>query len=376
MAIIFSKALSESELLNSHNSNTVEFNSNSVLTAVKCTLDFGSVSFEITPNPSGIFQYDLKHATKGLLNSNNFEDQIVPDLTIGNYVYVDTTLYKVISLIYTITFDNETTESTTKNYLFTKSVKQPERYDETIISSTDLLGMLIPFVDFSVKSYSATYFKGYPFDVAIYSNISRLVAIENKTNESKMSVNFDQGVNRLFFSDGGTNVTIEDSITLVTGINELEFSVATVPIMTLLLTKKESGCGPYLKYYSSNGSYQYFLFDEIFTDDKRTKIIDTLSSKFKSIEEATDQDRITGKASQTVRSMFSEYLSSNEMNYLEPIIDSPRVELYTREVFTKAQANSWRGVVLRDSSYRTESTKKQLKGLVLKIEFTNNAMTL
>lgn len=376
MAIIFSKALSESELLNSHNSNTVEFNSDNVLTAVKCTLDFGSISFEITPNPSGLFQYDLKHATQELINENNFEDQIVPDIENDGYVYGDDTLYKLISLIYTIVFDNDSTESTTKNYLFTKSVKQPDRYSETIINSTDLLGLLIPFVDYSVKSYSATYHKGYPFDIAVYSNLPRTITIVNKTNALSNTFDLNQGVNRLFFSDGTMNFSFDDTIALITGINELEFQIASVPILTLLLNKKESNCGPYLKYYSNNGSYQYFLFNEIFNEDESTKIIDVLSSKFKSIEEATDLDRITGKESETIISMFTEYLTSNEMNYLKPIITSPRVELYTREVYTKAESNSWRGVVLRDATYRINSTKKELKGLNIEIGYTNNVMTL
>lgn len=377
MAIIFTKAISESELLNSHNNNIVEFYSNSVLTSTKCTLNFGSVSFEITPDPSGNFSYNLKHAIKELINENNFEDQILPDIENDGYIYEDGSLYKLQGLTYTITFDNDTTEATTKNYIFTKSVKQPDRYDETIINSAiDLIGLLIPFRDYSVKSYAATYFTGYPFDIAIYSNIARTITIRNQTTNFSFDISVVKGVNRLFFSDGNQNFSFEDDLPLIYGENELEFIIGGSVKLTLFLDKKESGCGRFLKFYSSEGSYQYFLFDDIYTKEKKGKIIDNLQSKFEDIHEAVGQDRITGKTSSNIENLFTEYLSNDSMNYLQSIIDSPRVELYTRNQYEKQIATSWRSVVLLDSSHQIENTKKNLKRLAIQIGYTNNSLAL
>lgn len=376
MAIVFDKTISESNLLNSHNNNVIEFHSDNILTAVKCTLDFGSASFEITPNPAGQFEYNMKHATAELLNPNNFRDEVLPDIQASGYVYPDNTLYKLIALIYTITFDNETTETTTKNYRFTKSAKQPWRYDETIIDSTDVIGLLIPFAEYSAKSYAATYYAGYPFDIPVYCAINETVTIKNKTNNLEYNFVFTQGVSRLFFSDGTVNFSFDDVLPLVYGENELEFWTGGVARVTLLLTKKVSGCGPYLKYYSAWGGYGYWLFDEVLTKDRKTKIASALESDFTSIEEATDLDRITGKDSADLVNMFTEYLSPKEMDYLAPIVDSARVDMYTREVYTQARVDSWRGVIIQDSTQRIDATKKSLKQLQLTVGYTNKTLML
>lgn len=377
MAINFTKQLSESDILNSHNNNIVEFSSDNVLTAVKCTLNFGSVSFEITPDPEGNFSYNLKHAVKELINTNNFQDLITPDIEANGYIYEDTSLYKIISLEYTVAFNNETTESSTKNYIFSKSVKQPDRYEETIINSLqDLVGIMIPFKDFSVKSYAATYFVGYPFDVSIYSNVSRTITVANRTNGMSYDILISKGVNRLFVSEGWSNFSFEDDLPLIYGVNELEFQIGGSVYVTLILTKRESGCGKYLKFYSNTGSYQYFLLDDIFTEDESTKIIDNLQGRHQSIEESVGIDRITGKTSRSVLNLFTEYLTTDEMNYLKPIINSPRVELYTRNQFEKQITTSWRSVVLIDGTFRVIDTKKNLKRLAFQVGYTNHTLSL
>ena len=377
MALIFSKDLSEVNLLNSHNNNIVEFSSDNPLTATDCDLDFGSIIPNITPDPDGLFRYNLKDIVKTLINSSNFKDDYIQDIDSKGYVYSDQNLYKLIPIVYTITFEGGTTETTTKNYLFIKSIKQPDKFSRTIINSvSEKLAFLLPYEDHSVKSYTAIYHKGYPFDFALYSNIARTITIKNKTNNLETTLDINQGVNRIIISDGSQNFTFEDLLPLVTGINNLEFKVDSENFKTLILEKKESSCGTYLRYYSSFGSYFYYLFDGIYREVKKTKIIDILSGDFEDIDSTFETVTITGKGSSNTRSLLVENMTERQRKYLLSIAESPRVDLYTRDQFIIAGDDSWRGVTLNDGSFKVEDKKKNLFKFDGEISFINYTLSL
>lgn len=379
MAVIFSKSLSEANLLNSHNNNIVEFGSDNVLEATDCDINLGGIVVNITPNPDGVFRYNFKDIIKTLINPSNFSDDYIPDIDNLGYVYLDPNLYKLLAVTYTINLTGGTTEASSKNYKFTKSVKQPDIFSRTVIdTTTELLAFLLPFEDPSVKSYNAVYHKGFPFDLPLFSNIPRSITIVNKTNNLSATLDIGQGVNRIVISDGSESFTFEDLLPLVTGFNEIEFQITSDPteFKTLILEKRESSCAPYLKYYTDYGSYFYYLFDGIYQDLTKTKIIDVVNRDFDDISETFENIIITGKGSSTKKKIFLEQMTDRQRKYLLPIISSPRVELYTRDVFQMSEADSWRGVVLNDGEFKEIDTKRTLYGFKAEISFINYTLTL
>ena len=374
--ILFNNDISGSNIHKSFNNQVIEFYSNSLLTPVRATIDFGSSIYEISPSPDGIFQFNLKYAVNDILNANDFKDPVIPDIENLGYVYDDDTIYKIFPVDIEIEFDDESTETASKSYQFIKGVQQiGHYYRDRLNNKNNEVLPLLPFYDYSNISFHATYHVGYPFDIPILAYNAGIHTITNKTNGISFDVTLRAGLNRIFFSDGNSNFTIEDDLPLLVGVNEIEIAYGSESC-TIYVTKRESGCGPFLKWYSPYGGYSYFLFDEIITSQITTKIIDQVQPQFESIEFAQSFDRITGKTSSIVKRVFIEYLNDYEHEYLKTVIDSPFVELFIDPQYTRYDGSNFRGVVIGDSTFTIEKTKKKMKRLDLQIRYTNETMKL
>ena len=189
MAIQFIKDVSQEELLSSNNNNEVVFESDNALEAVSCLIDFGGVAVTRRPDSTGQFSYDFMEIVSVLINENDYEDLIVPDVENSGYAYKDDTLFKQLTISYKISFSNGSTETASRTYSFTKSVRQIKNYQDTIFNIlNDKISLLIPNKDNSKQVYYAPYFHGYPFDVPMYSNIDRTITVTSKTNNISTTI--------------------------------------------------------------------------------------------------------------------------------------------------------------------------------------------
>jgi len=379
MAIIFDKEVSQTELLSSHDDNIVKFHSDNVLAEVSCKVDFGFQSYDITPDPTGLFTYNLKEVVKVAINPSNFRDSVEPDVHNGNYSLQDDNAYLAVSVTYQISFEGGSTESISRNYKFVKGVKQPIKYlNNTIDTVADMITILAPFEKNSRKSFFIPYFDGYPMDFAFYSNAARNIIVTNKTTNHTATIPVLAGVNRVFISGGDHNMTLDDFLPLVYGVNKLELAIEGSPLelVTLNLDRRRSECGLCFKYHNEQGGWNYYRFNEIYREDTKTKTIASLAPLFASIEESFESDVISGKDSARTVSLLAEVRDKREQKYLQQILTSPRVELYLNEVFERADSSSWLGIRVLDGTFRTENTKNSFSELKIKVGITNKSLSL
>ena len=377
MAILFSKPLSETELLSSHNNNIVEFASNNVLTALSCVADFGTFTFERSPDPNGLFSFNLKEAAKVLINQNEFVDKLVPDIPNNGYVYQDDTLYKKINVSFKIIFEGGTTETVSKSYHFLKKISQPEKYSENVIDIVNTgLALLLPFEDNSNVSYYAPYFEGKPFDIALFSNVERTITVRNKTTTKTITLDLLVGVNRIFLSQGNKNITLEDELTLRTGINNLQFEIAPDNYITLLLERIESDCAEYVRFYNKQGAYSYYQFNIFSKESIKTKTIDSIDTNFNDISQTYDNEQITGKSEAVIKRVMAERTTDRQRKYLESIFSSPKVDIYLNRQFQPTSLDSWRGVKISDGSTVIDENNSPWLDVVLSIGYNNETLTL
>ncbi len=365
--ITFSKDLG-SELLNAYNNNIIEFSSDNVLQAVKCSLTINNNIFEITPNPSGNFCFNFKEISKVITNENRFKDTVLPDIENSGYVYPDDTLYSLLEVDLEITFLGGSTETASRSYNFVKSLQQPEKYQA---QSGDVY-MLLPKIN---NIFQAVYQEGKPFDISIYSNINRTVTIKHIDTSMELDIDLTSGVNRLFFSQGSSNFTIEDDLPLFLGVNHLEFHFSGEYI-TMQLEKKDSNCGKTLKWFNSSGSYSYISFVNHHKETIRTRKIDSIYSDFNDISESYENDFLTGKTSALTYRLHLNDINQRQRTYFESLLESPRVDLYLENQFEKQLEDSWRGCILKDASFKLIDNRNKRFTLDLDIVVTRNTMVL
>ncbi len=205
MAITFSKAISITELLNAFNNNVVEFSSDDVLDSVKCVVNINSIDFEITPDTSNVFRFNFKEAVSTFVRQDNFEDSILPTGDNMN----DTSLINSWLVTYTITFTDDSTENTTRTYVFIRSVEQIANLTNKLLSSQYLFNPL-----------TLTVFKGYPFEVVRFSNGN--VNLANSSNTLALT-SPDNNAERIWLSRGDSIIQGSGGDMIKEGFNDLSF---------------------------------------------------------------------------------------------------------------------------------------------------------
>lgn len=371
MAITFSKALSTTALLNAYNNNVVIFSSNDVLDSVKCNINVGGVNFVITPNPSNVFRFNFKESTRVLINTNNFTDDILPALIVaneGSHVYDDTVNTYLSELVtYTITFTDDTTEQTTETYQFFKSVEQLEQNKVGTVTGGNPIYILSPFQQASANNYNVRYFEGYPFDISVFLKTTGVVTVLNQTNAQTHDFTFGNTVNRFFFSDGRTTITINDFIPLVDGLNELKLTRGG-DIIFIDVWKVPSLEGQYVKWINQYGGWNYWLFNCRHKRDRKTKDLQTIFNDFDDVSLTTVPFLEIGKTADDSLTLISKNVQATDVEFLDGIFDSPRVYLFTGTRLTQVTDVSWMGVKLKSGKNLIQGFKRDNKNYKITIE--------
>lgn len=364
MAITFSQALSESDVLNGFNNNIVKFSSDSLSPAVKAKITIGAVDVIITPDPSGVFTYNFKTFFKTLVNTNNFEDGIVDevfadDLT-PQYVYEDTNLYKSISVTYEVTLESGSTESTSKTYNVTRSLLQLEDYRKGHLIASQAVSLMLPFNEPGANNtFHVTYFEGYPFDFSLWSNAARQIEIRHEGTGLTTNMNVLKGINRIYISNGSVNWSFEDILPLHVGVNHIRIRIAglTAQEMNLYITKKQGLCGTFLKWFNQVGGWSYYLFNTHF-EERKVKSLGTFSNSPKNIENTVEDTVNLGSGSEDEIEVFYSSATPEEKRLINTIFDSPKIYRFLPDPFQNAQEADWIAERIKQGSFETYNKNK------------------
>ncbi len=382
--IVFDKDLASNKHLWVFNNNIIEFHDDSeeeVLYAVLTSDDF--TTDPIYPDSSGKFRFNFIEYLKAYAITNNLADTVQLDIdnTLASLVHNDTesTLYD-LEVDITITRTGVDDISVTKNYIFITGVEQLDEYQrqERHQLPLFLLSRLNPK---SAIDYHVNYWKGYPFDISIYSSTYGDLNIKNNTNlfDIDLPVAVDEKVNRIALSDAQSDVTIEDHLSLRIGLNKLQITrpgydsqVHTEESpLNVDLIKHEGKCGHYIKFRNAAGGWSYWLFHRNSTKNRRVSRFDELKNDFNNIENTFAPEVQTGiKASNDRLKAYAVRISELDLWNLQYIIESPKIYLFTGERYSINSTNSdnqW--IEIKCTNRLLDITEPQKKKFSFNLDF-------
>ncbi len=370
--ITFTKIPSETDFNFAYNNNIAEYTSN-IANIRYSVITIEGKEFQITPNPSGVFTFNFIDVIPHLINTNKFEDTIVPNVS-SNLVYPDATAFKKLSVEFKVV-TNSADDTITKEFTFIKAAEQLEDYKKGLTNSQNPeLAILSPFTSLNNKAYYATYFEGYPFDISLWSKgVDVDIVIKNVKTQDSLDVTLIQGVNRLFISDGSSNWTFEEQLSLYFGVNELTFSFGAEHI-TLFLKKVESECGIYVKWLNNSGGWNYFLFKYMIEDRGRSSI-GYLNQDQNALNNSGDLEAELGVDARDGITFYADRLEEYEKQLINGLSISPKIYRYLNCMFQ--HPNNWIAERYNGSNIVLKDKSRRLYDAVIKLNKSKrNTLTL
>lgn len=371
MAITFLKQLHEDKLNLIYNNNVVEFYTDSTEQILKAEITIGSTTITLFPDPTSKFFYNFKELMIAIMNTNNYADLLETDLD-SSFVYDwASEVYLNTDIVFTIFLGNNTTDSITKDIHFLSGFVQL-RYYKQAYPAADLLttktALLQPKINDSYYNHFIKYWAGFPFDITIFKIVNDFTIL-NKTNAIDFTFDTTSAVNRLLFSDGRTDVSIEDVLPLQNGYNDLD-----VDTDFNILTEKITGnCEDkhYLKWINSLGGWNYWLFDKG-NESLKNKESGFLFNDFNNLNDTTSPLVNLGKTSQNNIQLSAHCLTEFERVLLHDMLDSPKIYLFTGVPFSKNTFNDWMEVNLVGGTFAVANARGNQYNLNATIELPNN----
>lgn len=311
------------------NNSVLKYTSNTGAPAVSNITINGTV-FDIFPDAEGQFYFNLKRVAQVLINGDHFSDKITPGQ--ADVVINDPALFLDMSAKIDVQLADGSIETVTKAFPFLKSVKQLIRTKYT----NSQLRALVPG---ATDTAAVTYFVGYPFDFALYSDAGRTVTATNKRTGGSTQILLTRGVNRIFVSNGEDATNLEAALPLHLGVNEIEFTSGGL-VVTVLINKKEPECGHLLKFLNQSGAWSYWRFNSLFVDQLKTKTRETINDDFENLGDDVGNFQITGKDSQSAREFLSGALDPSEKETVLQLFESPQVYYYVGELSDRFAAKT------------------------------------
>lgn len=338
-------------LLNAFNDNVIRFTyGDHVLVNVEANQQ---LPLTLYPSPSGEYYLNLQPFSSVLINGNRFEDAIVPDIDANGYVVPDPSLFLAMEL--KISIDASIDVAT---YHFLKSVAQIANYADRMADENHIL----------LPSPKVTYYEGYPFDISVYAAQSQDITLHNRTTGLSADLSMNQYTNRLFFSQGSDNFTIDDVLPLQTGYNRMELEFGPTDKIDLTVQKKESKCAPYFKFYRNCGGYGYIRFESEVGVKNSASEGESIRTDFNGIQN-TIRRSIAEKTATVEMELQTEQLEAWEMENFKDFISSPYVMMYTGDLYQKATDKSWVGVRVTSSGLFSKRPKANKLKERVNVEF-------
>ncbi|MBW2961279.1 hypothetical protein [Mesonia aestuariivivens] len=363
------------ELLNAYNDNVVYIERGGT---ENINVKFnGQLPITIYPSPvNGEGYYlNLKEAAIPLINENNFLDEIVPNIEEDGYIYQDNSMFLNMSIELIATLEGRQFTEMLR-YYFTKSVEQIANFKDSVFHiDNDKYYLLLPKGKID-DIHRVTYYYGYPFDITFFSNLEKTITLKNITTGHEIGgINILQHINRLFFSQGSEDFTINDILPIQTGINRIEMVMDEEKSLMLYVNKKEPVCAPYFKFYRNRGGWGYIRFEKEFTIKNKVKDGKEIKVDYEGIQNTLTRS-LTAKESSIEMEFMTEFLEDWEMQNFKDFLKSPRVEMFVGNLFQKQEKDSWIGVKVGSSSLDNKSLKTKRNRERVKIEFQEYSLSL
>lgn len=333
MALVFTKDIATNKLLNAYNNNVVELNQNDpARTALKCNIEFDGNEFTIYPGPNGNFYYNFMSLVTSIINQKNFADDLEVDPGTSLVYPCDNDFFLFTTIQFEIILDDLSTAATSRATYWFNSYTQIDEYVDTSISNLNLSGVmfLTPSEKYDSLRKYVKQWKGYPFDISLYSVDE--VTIKNSSNAEQYIVSSDSRVKRLLFSNGESSSDLNNELAIINGLHEITIGEADVSI---LMEFEQYNCagGHYLKWINRYGGWNYWLFEKG-KKGSSVKSLGSINNDFSNIEDTTSPEVFIGKESNpTIKVQYST-LNVNENILLLDLFESPKVYLYVGKVGT------------------------------------------
>lgn len=378
MAIVFEQPVNESRLRLAYNNDVLRFHSNSVAgSPMYADILVWYNTLRIYPAPDGKFYFNFKPYVSAFINTNNFADTVQTDLQTTDpetFVYRgdDGTLLRS-DVVVKIYLDDEaaTVEQQSFELAWLAGVEQLGDFNE--LNKTKLY-VMSPFAKATANRWYIKYWQGYPFDISVYLEEGRSLTLTNQTNG--LYQNFDSMpgyVNRLFFSDGRTDETIEDLVPFLQGYNDLKITHSlaegeAADDKFISLDKVPYTCGVYLKWLNKYGGYSYWLFENTSTIDRATKSQGDFYTDNENLSNTFNRSINLGQTTQDTLRVVAELLNEDERRIVEGILDSPKIYLFTGQPFAQNDYREWIEITLKSNSARVKNPKEALTNMALDFE--------
>lgn len=359
MAIVFNKQLDTTKIALAFNNNVIEFYSDSGIAPVNATITIGSESVTIYPNPNGTFRYNFKELIISIINVDNYTDDLEVDLdTSFTYDWTDK-ISLTDDVVTTINLSNDTTETDTREVSWLSGYVDLYKWKQTYPLqnlATDNTTLLQRVNGDSYYKHYLKYWEGYPFDITFWQKDTSL-KFDSITNEIFYTFEDVAKINRLAFSDGRTDVSIEDITSFSDGINNIYIDNS----FNIRIDKVTNFCpnGIYIKWINSLGGYSYWLFAK----GENTTKTDSRGALFNdrnNLEDTISPFVSLGKEANKTIKVREQRVNSQYKILLEDLLDSAKVYLFTGVPFSKNTFNDWFEVDLQDGNFITENPKEGL----------------
>lgn len=343
--IIFQKDLLD--INPAYNDSIVEYSTSLTgVTYSEIFINSNPLPFRIYPI-NNTFNFNYKDIVKVLINQNNFNDEIIPDLN-DDTIYDDETLSLSLSS-FIVVYTTTTADTITKDYVFLKNVEQLINYKEKAAINSNVR-VLLPTSNY--LDYHLPYFEGYPIDFAFYGlQNGDTFQFKNITtiSESEIFSATTNEVKRFYLSDG--SIANDNALGLSTTTNLVEFYVNDLLKANIRIKRFESKCGVYLKWFNDSGSYSYWLFEPYYDESKLFKTIDEINGNYDNLQNIKSTSNITGKNG-TSSMKLKTSLKDEDKEYLSSILSSAKVEMYIHQTpFNLLEDGKFIGVKLNDGSF-------------------------
>lgn len=374
MAIVFDKDLREDRVNLAFNNNVVKFHTNNaLLSPVYCDVTILTDSIRLYPDPFGYFNYNFKEFITTVLNNNNFADTLNPNLSTAYEYNWTKNVLLFEDIVFTLLLSDDSIETDTKSVYWLSGYVQLNNYKQ-LYPSLDLLidktTLLQRPLNDSYYNFFLKYWAGYPFDATFLKIVDADIDITNNTNAvSYVFDDIDKDVERLVFSDGRTDVSIEDALPFITGYNDLEVNDQ----FNILLQKIVPNCsnGHYIKWINSFGGWSYWLFYKG-NENLTTKEVGFLFNDYNNLEDTISPYVSMGKTAEASILVNQDGITEFDYTILRDLIDSGKVYLFTGTPFSQNTFNDWIEINIKQGAFRTSNAREVQYNLNFTIELPAN----
>lgn len=345
--------------------NILSFNKLSAEDVIKADLEFAGYKMTIRPAPDRSFYYNLKEWISAVFSAKGYADDVNIDIEQFGMVY-DVTDFALLKGNIKITFwyATGTTEVIYNSVHFLNSVKQIEDYSrrQLVLIGRDSLLPLAPLSPNSNRDLYVDYWAGYPLDITIHkSGIDAKTVFRNNgtATEYEVTTKPNELVSRYVLSDGRDDISLLELMNLANGENHITVSSGDKSFEMTLNRIPVCKYGVYVKWLNNEGGYSYFFFGKSERSRKKTDLGD-IENDYLNLDETVSPSISIGVNSREEIKVVAMSVSPERQNYLNDIVDSPAIYMFTGLPYNKNTFNDWLNIRLKTSDVKVQNFKQEL----------------